>query len=69
MSKHNISIFVIRYKWDIIQIHWIEDEYAICQVNKSYPTHKNYIEWEAKDLVWQYWDLCVSIEKIDIEYK
>lgn len=63
----DIKLFIVKYKWEIIQVDWICDWYTEVQVYSLNDEIKGknkliYSIWEAKDLVWIYWDIEIFIQ-------
>jgi len=74
--KTIIKLFTVKYKWEYIQVDWIEDIYTrVClstiwkrwDMEKLCPELFDMNQWQAKDLCWVYWDFDVQIIGKEIE--
>ena len=64
--EYKIKLFIVKYKWEIIQVDWITDQYNEIQIyalkeDISLENWMRWTQWEAKDLAWTYWDMEVLI--------
>ena len=62
-----INVFVVEKDNKIVQCDGIVNIYTNVQMDIPHPGR--YVEWEAKDLTWTFWDITISIKEIEINEK